>query len=126
MNRAEKLREAYFNMENKAEKSKLRDEIFSLTKENPDEYSELYLEVSKDYLTHLQEINVKAKLAQVENIISLSYIAEKYFNKSKSWLSQRINGHVVNGKPAQLSEDEIKTLNFAINDIGKQLGTFSF
>ncbi|NDW10060.1 DUF5053 domain-containing protein [Dysgonomonas sp. 520] len=66
---------------------------------------------------------IKAKLYEVEKIVSLSYIAKQYFNKSKEWLYQRINGYKVNGKKAKFTDDELKTLELALHDISKKLGS---
>lgn len=54
----------------------------------------------------------------------MSYIAKNYFNKTKSWLSQRINGNDVNGKPARFTPEEIDTLNKAFSDLSQKLGAF--
>ena len=55
-------------------------------------------------LSQLKETNERAQDELVRNrlksvlpAISLSYIAKTYFNKSRSWLNQRINGNTVNG-----------------------------
>lgn len=73
-----------------------------------------------------QEISLQEQLKQVSNIVSLSYIAKRYFGKSKSWFSQRMHGHHVNGKEAGFTPDEIRTLNTALQDISKTLGSISF
>ncbi|MFT4205065.1 MAG: DUF5053 domain-containing protein [Chitinophagaceae bacterium] len=73
----------------------------------------------------IEEISLKIKLAEVSEIVSLSYIAKKYFNKQRTWLYQRINGNIVNGKEANFNDTEIKTLNFALKDISKKLSTIS-
>lgn len=72
------------------------------------------------------DISLLEQLKQVSSIVSLSYIAKRYFGKSKSWFSQRMNGHLVNGKEAGFTPDEIRTLNMAIQDISKTLGSISF
>lgn len=54
----------------------------------------------------------------------MSYIAKNYFNKTKSWLSQRINGNDVNGRPARFTPEEIDTLNKAFSDLSQKLGAF--
>ena len=59
------------------------------------------------------------------DIISLSYLAKRYFNKSRSWLYQRMNGNIVNGKPARFTSDELATLNRALKDISEKLGSLS-
>lgn len=73
----------------------------------------------------IKEIEIKIKLMEVSEIISLSYIAKKYFRKSRHWLYQKINGNIVNGKPAKFNEEEINTLNFALKDISKKIGSIA-
>jgi len=75
--------------------------------------------------TAVDEIGVKVQLMKVSKIISMSYIAETYFHKTRQWLYKKINGNIVNGKPAKFTDSEIHTLNFAIQDISKQLGSLS-
>ena len=55
----------------------------------------------------------------------MAYIAKTYFKKSRSWLAHKLNGNVVNGKPSQFTEDEIKTLRFALNDMASKLSMMS-
>ena len=65
------------------------------------------------------------QMQEVADIISLSYLAKRYFNKSRSWLYQRMNGNIVNGKPARFTSDELATLNRALKDISEKLGSLS-
>ena len=69
------------------------------------------------------EESVKIQLEKVSQIISLSYIATRYFNKTRNWLYQKINGCSVNGKPAKFTPEEISTLNFALQDISQEIGS---
>ena len=55
----------------------------------------------------------KEKLDKVLDFASMSYIAEHYFGKSRQWLYQRING-----KPADFTQEELKTLSFALSELG--------
>ena len=57
--------------------------------------------------------------------ISLVYIAKTYFNKTDAWLYQRINGNLVNGKPAAFTENELNTMRFALQDLSHRLGSLS-
>lgn len=41
----------------------------------------------------IEESAIKLQLQEVAEIVSLSYLAKKYFNKSRSWLYQRLNGN---------------------------------
>ena len=60
----------------------------------------------------------KKKLDKVLDFASMSYIAEHYFGKSRQWLYQRINGNLVNGKPADFTPEELKTLSLALSELG--------
>lgn len=73
----------------------------------------------------IEENAIKLQLQEVAEIVSLSYLAKKYFNKSRSWLYQRLNGNIVNGKPARFTEEELATFNNALQDISKKIGSLS-
>ena len=60
----------------------------------------------------------KEKLDKVLDFASMSYIAEHYFGKSRQWLYQRINGNLINSKPADFTQEELKTLSFALSELG--------
>ena len=73
----------------------------------------------------VDEIGMKVQLMKVSEIVSMSYISKNYFNRTRQWLYKKINGNMVNGKPSRFTESEVQTLNFAIQDISKQLGSVS-
>jgi tRNA splicing ligase len=73
----------------------------------------------------MEEIRLRCHLILNKEIIPISYIAKNYFKKSKDWLYQRINGNIVNGKPATFSKSEIQTFNFALQDIGEKIGSIA-
>ncbi|MDO4180080.1 MAG: DUF5053 domain-containing protein [Bacteroidales bacterium] len=102
----------------------------------PEDKAEIhaYLESTLDGIeSDMQELDesldrmllIKKQIREVSEIIPLQYIAKNYFGKSASWLSQRINGNSVRGKIYRLKESEIATLNMAIQDIGKKLGSLT-
>ncbi|MDE5711650.1 DUF5053 domain-containing protein [Bacteroides sp.] len=72
-----------------------------------------------------EELNMLETLKSISNMISFKYIAETYFNKSKSWFSQRLNGNMVHGKKCAFNEEELCTLRFALQDISKKIGSLS-
>ena len=78
-----------------------------------------------DKLDAIEESAIKLQLQEVAEIVSLSYLAKKYFNKSRSWLYQRLNGNTVNGKPARFTQEELRTFNNALQDISKKIGSLS-
>ena len=82
-----------------------------------------------DFVNIEEEFNLlktKAKLLEIEDVISYSYIAKNYFHKSNEWLYQRVRGYNINGKPAKFSKEELNTLNLAMQDISKKIGSVTF
>lgn len=80
----------------------------------------------KSELTDIsKELTIKEQLKDISEVVSLSYIAKKYFGKSRAWLYQRINGNSVRGQIYTLSPEEIDTLNFALRDISNKIGSLS-
>lgn len=66
-------------------------------------------------------INMRALLGDSPNTIPMSYIADKYFKKTRQWLYQRVNGNIVNGKVSRFTEEELKIFVKALNDISDNL-----
>lgn len=63
-------------------------------------------------------VDVRLKLENVLNIVSMAYISKTYFHKSRSWFNHRLNNSNVNGLPASFNDSELKILSFALDDIG--------
>lgn len=82
-----------------------------------------------DIDTELKEVNKEIEtirtVKSISNMISFKYIAETYFNKSKAWFSQRLNGNTVHGKVCRFTDEELQTLRFALQDISKKIGSLS-
>lgn len=68
-----------------------------------------------------QDVNVRERLGDLYDVLSLSSIAQRYFQKDRSWLAQRINGNLVNGKACAFTEDELEILKLALTDIKNKL-----
>ena len=68
---------------------------------------------------------VRYQLGEIAEVLSLSYIARNYFNKSRQWLNQRINGGIVNGKPAKFTDEQLRIFNGALHDISNKIGSVS-
>ena len=73
----------------------------------------------------VNDIQIRMQLENVIDILPLSYISKNYFNKTRQWLYQRINGNCVNGKTATFTESEIETFNYALQDISKRIGSIA-
>ena len=76
---------------------------------------------ARRFVERAEDALLRDKLGEIPEEISLSYIAKKYFGKSRNWLYQRINGYLVNGKPARFTDEERKKFVAAINDISDML-----
>lgn len=72
-------------------------------------------------IEQLHDEATKLQLGEIGDMINLSYIAKKYFKKSRAWLSQRINGNNVNGKPCRFTPDELNIFNEALRDMSLRL-----
>lgn len=75
--------------------------------------------------TLVQEQRMAERLGEITDMVSMAYIAKTYFKKSRSWLAHKLNGNIVNGKPSQFTEEELKTLRYALNDMASKLRVMS-
>ena len=71
----------------------------------------------------INEAEIRIKLLDIKSIVSLSYISKHYFKKTRSWLHQKINGNIKNGKKCSFTDEELITLNFALQDIAKKISS---
>lgn len=124
----EKVR-ALRNRNRIAETDKEREEIQRETEilmnEDPDAFAEAMVECMRETNRELDKLLIKDQLEEVSKVISISYLVKNYFKKTPQWFYQRLNENLVNGKPAKFTEEEIKTLNFALQDISKKIGSVS-
>lgn len=88
-----------------------------------DELKNLSEQESKDVIKQIgdeiEDIRLSVQLKKVADIVSISYIAKEYFGKSRSWLHQRLNGDIVNGKPVKFTPEERSKLKEALKDISR-------
>jgi hypothetical protein len=117
------LKQKFINAKTEKDKELIDIEMKKLAEKNADEFSDSMLEMLSETANRAEELVIKEKLQSVLPIISTSYLAKNYFNKSRQWLYQRINGNIVNGKPAKFNENEIKILNSALQDVSKKIGS---
>ena len=119
----EKLKLQYRNANTEAEKKQIDIEMQKLFEKDGDSFANGMLELAKETADRAEELVLRDKLENILPIVSVSYIAKTYFNRSRQWLYQRINGNMVNGKQAKLTKSEIQTLNTALQDIGKKISS---
>lgn len=115
------LKHRFINAETEEERDKIGKEISAAIEQNAEEVAAITLLQLKETNGRAQEELIRNRLKSVLPAISLSYIAKTYFNKSRSWLNQRINGNTVNGIQAKFSQEELHTLDFALKDLSAKL-----
>ena len=119
----EKLKNFDINAKSDAERARISIELEQLSDSDPAGFEAAVMVSARQTLADVKALKVKEQVLQISDIISMTYIAKHYFNKSKSWLSQRVNEFDVNGKPAKFMPEEVNTLNFAIQDISAKLAS---
>ena len=67
------------------------------------------------------EMIFRAKLGDLPEALSFSYIAKKYFGKSRGWLMQKVNGNRVNGKTAVFTDEERLMFRKALQDLSEKM-----
>lgn len=64
---------------------------------------------------------VELKKEDIMRVLNGAYIAERFFGKSGSWFSQKLNNNLKNGKPCEFTPEELKTLSDALYTISIEL-----
>ena len=64
---------------------------------------------------------VKEKLRDILAEVSYGQICIQYFKKTPSWLYNKINRNIVNGKTAEFSEEELKQFKCALYDLSARI-----
>lgn len=115
------------NASNEQEKNLIKEKIksqFSSLSDSEKEkvrnsFKESLDEKLKEADNLIKRTDIALEIAEISKYVSLSRIASNYFGKSKEWLYQRIKGYSVNGKKAEFTDDEIKKLSIAFEDISR-------
>lgn len=111
--------------EKKGFDEKMRHILSAMSPEERKRFRNEFLISARRTLTKAKELKeeaeIKILLNGVEDYLSFSQIAQDYFGKSRSWLYQRINGAIVNGKPAQFTQEERQQLSKALLDISERI-----
>ena len=89
-----------------------------------DEYEqgvEQFDEGRRKIIEDADEMMFRAKLGDLPDALSLSYIAKKYFGKSRGWLMQKVNGNMVNGRIAAFTDEERRQFREALQDLSEKM-----
>ena len=63
--------------------------------------------------------------SEVLERINCADLAQRYFRRSRSWLTQRLNNNQVNGRPATFTPAELSTLSTALRALARDLDAFA-
>lgn len=119
--RFNELRSEYIVTADEKRKAEIDAQIRELSEQSPEEFRQAFLEGAENAIAESREFRVKEAIEPVIPALNLSFIAENYFHKSRSWFSQRLNGATVNGKPARFTSEELEVLAYALKDISKKI-----
>lgn len=64
---------------------------------------------------------VELKEQDIMKVLKVSYIAERFFGKSRSWISHKLNHDMKNGKPDDFTPEERQKLKVALNTIAMEI-----
>lgn len=123
--RFNELRSEYIATADEKRKAEIDAQIRELSEQSPEEFRQAFLEGAENAIAESREFRVKEAIEPVIPALNLSFIAENYFHKSRSWFSQRLNGATVNGKPARFTSEELEVLAYALKDISKKIADIS-
>lgn len=130
LEKIEKLRQEFVSTKNpdiESFRGRMKEEIESRDQEGKERLLEaLNISVEKAFDRAdkvYQYVTLKTKLSDILNIVSMSYIAENYFHKSRSWFSQRLNNHTVHGEPMTFTKEELSIISKALDEIADKLKT---
>jgi len=110
-----------FRYANKKELAEIDKEMDMLAETKNAAFSKAMIKASKETVKEIDELILKEKLKDVLPALSISYFAKTYFKKTPQWFYQRLNGNAVNGKSAKFTQEELKTLSFALTDVSKRI-----
>ena len=121
INKMDLLKDKFINAKSEKERESVREKMRQMCDDDAVSVATLAVEQIKETHTEIDAYLIRKQMEDILPCISLAYIAETYFKKSRQWLYQRVNGLLVNGKPARFTPEEIETLNFALQDMGQKL-----
>ena len=107
------------------EKDEVRRQMNILKSIDPKAFAVAVGYMAKNTEQKVKELTMAEKLGEITDMVSMAYIAKAYFGKSRSWLSHKMNGNIVNGKTSQFSPDELAILRTALQDMSKKFGALS-
>lgn len=103
------------------EKKRILEQLNGLVSENETVLAPVFNELATSAVAGAQSLLFKEKFEYLSKTLSMANVAREYFGKSTAWMSQKLNGHIKNGKPAAFTVSELQTLKSALKDISSRL-----
>ena len=119
--RINQLKEEWKATKDEDARKGITEQLQALYDEHPEEFERAFYEGFMETVEKVMTYRVQDHMEPITPMINLSYIAEHYFHRSRGWLSQKLNGSVMNGKPVTFTKEEISILADALRDISKKL-----
>lgn len=128
--------QAFSNASSEKERSRIIEERkrwrASLTPEQKTEADAIARRSADEVLAaakaNLEKLDARITCQRLDKLadgLSLAYIVQHYMGHTKEWLFQRMNGSIVNGKPARFKPNELEQLQQGIRDYGARLAAVS-
>lgn len=92
-----------------------------MTRAQSDEGAMLAARAITEYANTAQELNQH----DIMRVLKVSYIAARFFGRSRAWLCNKLNGNALNGKPGTLTAAERATLKAALDTIAQEIQDIS-
>lgn len=105
------------------EKDAISQEMARLHAEDPKAFTESLEGLIKATANKMDELTMAERMGEATKMVSMAYVARTYFGKSRSWLAHKLNGNIVNGRPAEFTDSERLTLKHALSDMSAKLGS---
>ncbi len=119
----EALRERYRKARSEKELKEIGQKIDQLSAADPEAFGRGMIALAKETADRAEGLALRVQLQEVLPAVSMSYVAKHYFGKTRQWLYQRLNGTMVNGKPARMTPEELRTFETALHDLGGKLSS---
>ena len=119
--RFHRLKDEWKAAKDEETRKQVNELIQALYDEAPEEFERIFYEGFMETVERVRTYRVQDALEPIAPMINMGYVTEHYFHRSRGWFSQRINGAIVNGKPATFTKEEIDILADALRDISKKL-----
>lgn len=120
-NEFEKLMLHFTEAKNAEDINRVAEEVGELTDTQRKIFESVYETRLKECLTRADELIKRVRLADqlapVSEYISMSYVASRFFNRSRSWLANKLNGN-----SAAMTKEEIGLLQQALRTMSNELG----